>query len=178
VCWTLSYRSDRYCTPVRPIEPIPKQVQSTGLVQSLYQVPETFTGHVQSWTRLVRWTIWPLEFKLHRTSPAYTGHVRVLTQNLLIHSVSFRKWPEPVCGHPTSLIDMVDRSNRSAIIAPTASFTDYYKTHSTPSIVICWFLTVWITFQQPLELSPTSLCEIQVLYERFLSWVESFVCEH
>jgi hypothetical protein len=39
----------------------------------------------------------------------------------------------------------------------------------------CWFLTVFITFWQPLELSPTSLCEIQALGARFLSWVERFV---
>jgi hypothetical protein len=39
----------------------------------------------------------------------------------------------------------------------------------------CWFMATCITFQQPFELSTTSLCEIQVLGARFLSWMERFV---
>jgi hypothetical protein len=54
-------------------------------------------------------------------------------------------------------------------------FQILYKRLSTPSLVVSWFLTICITFWQPLELSPTSLCEIQVLSARFLSWVERVV---
>jgi hypothetical protein len=54
-------------------------------------------------------------------------------------------------------------------------FQILYKRHSTPTLVGCWFLTVFITFWQPLKLSPTSLCEIQVLGARFLGWVKRFV---
>jgi hypothetical protein len=50
-----------------------------------------------------------------------------------------------------------------------------YKRHSTPTLGGCWFLTVFITMWQPLLLSPSSLCEIQALGVRFLSWVERFV---
>jgi hypothetical protein len=156
----MSYLSDRYCTLVRPVEPISKQVWSTGLVQSLYRVPETITKYVQPWTRQVRQTIWQLEFELHQTSLTYNGHVRVLTK-----ICQFREFPSE------SALSLFDRS---ALTSPTASFLNSYKRHSTPSLVGCWFLTIWITFQQSLELSPTSLCEIQVLCERFLSWVDSF----
>jgi hypothetical protein len=34
----LSNWSDRYCTPVRSVNPVPKQVWSTELVWSLYQI--------------------------------------------------------------------------------------------------------------------------------------------
>jgi hypothetical protein len=88
VCWNLSYRSDRYWTPVRPVGPIQEQVRSIGLIWSLYRLPEPFIGLVRYWIRLVQQTIWPLEFELHRTSPAITGHVRVLTQ-----ICQFRKFP-------------------------------------------------------------------------------------
>jgi hypothetical protein len=54
-------------------------------------------------------------------------------------------------------------------------FQILYKRLSTPSLMVSWFLTICITFWQPLELSPTSLWEIQVLGARFLSWVERFV---
>jgi hypothetical protein len=42
----------------------------------------------------------------------------------------------------------------------------------------CWFLIICILFQQPLELSPSTLYEIQVLCGGLLVWVESVVCEH
>jgi hypothetical protein len=54
-------------------------------------------------------------------------------------------------------------------------FQILYKRVSTSSLMVIWFLAICITFWQPLELSPTSLCEIQVLGVRFLSWVERFV---
>jgi hypothetical protein len=114
-----AHRSDRYCTPVRPIWPIQEQVQSTRLVRSLYRLPEPFAGHVWYWTRLVRQTIWPLKFELHRTSPALTGHVRLLTQ-----ICQFRECPKLSWGHPTGLTSMVDRSDRSGLTAPTANFSD------------------------------------------------------
>jgi hypothetical protein len=41
--------------------------------------------------------------------------------------------------------------------------------------MVSWFLTICITFWQLLELSPTPLCEIQVLGARFLNWVVRFV---
>jgi hypothetical protein len=53
---------------------------TTRLVRSLYRLLELFAGHVWSWTRLVRQTIWPLEFELHQTCPTITGYVRLLTQ--------------------------------------------------------------------------------------------------
>jgi hypothetical protein len=53
VCWNLSYWSYRYCTPVRPVGPILEQVWPTELVWFHYRIPETFSGHVQSWTRHV-----------------------------------------------------------------------------------------------------------------------------
>jgi hypothetical protein len=70
------------------------------------------------------------------------------------------EWPELVWSLHTSLTNMVDRS---ALTAPMTSFPVSYKRHSTPSLVGCLFLTVCITFLQPLELSPTTLCEIYVL---------------
>jgi hypothetical protein len=76
----LSNRSDRYCTPVRSVHPILEQVQFTKLVRPLYRIWKIFTGLVRSWTPLVRWTIWPMEFELHQISPAITRHVWVLTQ--------------------------------------------------------------------------------------------------
>jgi hypothetical protein len=54
-------------------------------------------------------------------------------------------------------------------------FQILYKSLSTPALMVSWFLTICITFWQSLELSPTSLCEIQVLGARYLSWVERFV---
>jgi hypothetical protein len=38
----------KFIQPVRPVNPAPKQVRSTRLVRSLYQILETFTGLVQS----------------------------------------------------------------------------------------------------------------------------------
>jgi hypothetical protein len=35
----------------------PREVWSTGLVRSLYQLPESFVEHVRYWTRLVQPTI-------------------------------------------------------------------------------------------------------------------------
>jgi hypothetical protein len=90
---------------------------------------------------------------------------------LPIQIVSFRECPEPIWGHPTSLTGLVDQSDRSGLTSPTNSSPYSYKRHSTPSLVGCWLLTTCITFQQPLKLSLSSLCEIQVLGERFLSWV-------
>jgi hypothetical protein len=170
VYWVLSYRSDRYCTQVRPIEPTSEQVRSTGLVRPLYRVLEMFFGYVRSWTRHVRWTIWPLEFELYRTCLAPLRTCPDPNPNLPSKGVFFSECPEPVWGYPTGLTIMVDQS---ALTAPTVSFPDSYKRHFTPSLVGYWFLTVWITFQQTLELPPTSLCEIQVICRRFLSWVES-----
>jgi hypothetical protein len=43
--------------PVKPVGPIQEQVQSTGLVQSLYRLSEPFAGRVRYWTRLVPQTI-------------------------------------------------------------------------------------------------------------------------
>jgi hypothetical protein len=37
--------------PVRSVRPVPEQVQSIGLVRSIYGVLETFSGHFRSWTR-------------------------------------------------------------------------------------------------------------------------------
>jgi hypothetical protein len=166
VCWNLSYRSDRYWTPVGPIR---EQVRSTELVRSLYRLPESFIGHVRYWTRLVRQTIWSLEFELHRTSPAITGHVRVIIQ-----ICQFREFPSENALSPigmttpvwpvwwTDLTGLVWQPQRLV-------FKILYKRHSTPTLVGGWFLTVFIIFWQPLELSPISLCEIQALGARFLS---------
>jgi hypothetical protein len=144
VCWNLSYRSDRYCTPVRPVGPVSEQVRSTGLVRSLYRIPKTFSGHVRYWTIHIRWTIWLLEFELHQTCPAPLRICQAPNPNLSSERVFISEWPKPIWSHPTSLIGMVDRS---ALTTPTASFPNSYKGHSTPSLVGCWFLTVWITFQ-------------------------------
>jgi hypothetical protein len=103
VCWNLSYRSDRYCTPIRPVGPVLEQVWCTGLVRSLYRIPETFFGHVQPWTRHVRWTIWPLEFDLHRTCPAILQTCPGPNQNMSSKWVFISEWPEPIWSHPTGL---------------------------------------------------------------------------
>ena len=113
-------------------------------------------------------------------SQSKSGHHRTCpgpNPNLPIQRVSFRECPEPVGGHPTGLTGMMDRSDRSGLTAQRLVFQKHYKRASTPSLVCCWFLTICITFQQPLELSPSTLCEIQVLCGGFLVWVESFVCE-
>jgi hypothetical protein len=175
VCWNLSYRSDRYCTPVRPIWPIQEHVSSTGLVWSLYQLPQPFARHVWYWTRLVRQTIWPLKFELHRTGPAITEHVWLLTQ-----ICQFREFPLESALSPVGVTQPVWQvwwtGLTSRVWQPQQIiFQILYKRHSTPTLGGCWFLTIFITFWQPLELSLTSLCEIQVLVARFLSWVERFV---
>jgi hypothetical protein len=95
--------------------------------------------------------------------------------NLPIQRIFFKECPEPSWGHHTSLTGMVDQSNRSSLTGPTDSFQILYKRHSTRTLMGCWFLNIFITFWQPLELSPTFLCEIQALGARFLSWVERFV---
>jgi hypothetical protein len=71
------------------------------------------------------WT--PLDnFSLHRTCPGPNP-------NLPIQRVPWASMGSPY------------RSNRYALTAPTASFPDYYKRHSTPSLIGCWFVTVSIT---------------------------------
>jgi hypothetical protein len=157
VCWNLSYRSDWYYTPVIPVRPAPEQIWSTELVRSLYRIPEMFFGHVRPWTRHIQWTIWPLEFELHQTCLALLRTCPGPNPNLSFERVFISEWSEPIWSHPTSLTGMVDRS---ALTAPMASFPYSYKRHTTPSHMSCWFLTIYITFQQPLELPPTSLCEI------------------
>jgi hypothetical protein len=95
----------------------------------------------------------------------FSRQVRVLTQ-FTKQRVSCRECPEPVGGHPTGLIGIIDQ------FGPTAQrlvFQKHYKKASTPSLVGCWFLTIYIVFQQPIELSPTSLCEIQSLVQN--PWV-------
>jgi hypothetical protein len=71
--------------------------------------------------------IWaPADFSgPHRT---YSGP----NPNLPIQIVSFRECPELVWGHPTDLTSMMDQSDRYGLTAPTASFLDSYKRHSTP----------------------------------------------
>jgi hypothetical protein len=80
----------------------------------------------------------------------------------------WQECPEPSWGHHTGVTDRVWQPQWLV-------FQILYKRHSTPTLGGCWFLTVFITFWQPLELSPSSLCEIQVLGARYLSWVERFV---
>jgi hypothetical protein len=143
VYWNLSYWSDRYCTPIRPIGLIIEQVQSTRLVQSLYQILEMFLGHVRPWIKHVRWIIWPLEFELHRTCPALLWTCPGPNPNLSSERVFISELPEPIWSHPTGLTGIVDRF---ALTAPTASFPNSYKRHSTPSLIGCWFLTICITF--------------------------------
>jgi hypothetical protein len=70
-------------------------------------------------------------------------------------------------------------SDMSGFLTPQRLvFQILYKRLSTPSLMVSWFLTICITFWQPLELSPTSLCKIQVLGVRFLSWWRDLCCEH
>jgi hypothetical protein len=175
MCWNLSYRSDRYCTPVRPIWTIQEQVWSTGLARSLYQLSEPFAGHVRYWTRLARQTIWPLEFELHRTSPAIIGHVRLLTQICQFREFSSESDLSPV--GVTLLVWPVGWTDLTSWVwqPQRLVFQILYKRHSTPTLGGYWFLTIFITFWQSLELSPISFCEIQALGARFLSWVERFV---
>jgi hypothetical protein len=122
--------SYRYCTPVRPVCPIPVQVWS------LYRICPVLDQ--KSPVNNMTVGIWALPDKSgpHRTCPGPKP-------NLLIQRVSIKKCPESVWGHPTSLTGMVDRS---ALTAPTTSFPDFYKMHSTPSLVGCWFLIICITF--------------------------------
>jgi hypothetical protein len=107
----------------------------------------------------------------------FSGHVWVLTQLCHLREISSMSglsrfgvfipvWPVWWTGL-TSLLWQLQ----------WLVFSDSYKRHSTPSLVGCWFLTICILFQQPLELSPTTLCEIQVLCGGFQCWVERFVCE-
>jgi hypothetical protein len=154
VCWNLSYRSDRYCTLVRPVWPIQEQVRS------LYRLSEPFAGHVWYWTGLVHQTIWPLKFKLHRTSPAITGYVR-----LLIQIGQFREFPSESALSPVGVTLLVWPvwwiGLTSRVWQPKRLvFQILYKRPSTPTLGGCCFLTIFIIFWQPLELSPTSLCEI------------------
>jgi hypothetical protein len=44
----------KFILPIRPVGPVPEQARSTGLVQSLYQIPEAFSRLVLSWIRHVR----------------------------------------------------------------------------------------------------------------------------
>jgi hypothetical protein len=60
-------------------------------------------------------------------SPDKSGHNRTCpapNPNLPIQRVSFREWHDPSWGHPTGLIGMMDRSDRSGLTPPTASFLD------------------------------------------------------
>jgi hypothetical protein len=125
VCWNLSYWLDRYCTPVRPVVPILKQVRTTELVRSLYQIPGIFFGHVRSWTRHVRWTIWPLEFEHHQTCPALLRTCPGPNPNLSSERDFFSECPEPLWILHISLTGMVDQSDRFALIAPVASFSRF-----------------------------------------------------
>jgi hypothetical protein len=106
VCWNLSYQSDRYITPVRPI---PKQVRSTGLGWSFYRIPEMFFGYVWPWTRHVSGTIWPLESKLHRTCLALLRTCPDPNSNVSSKRVFISEWPEPILSHPTSLLWQLQR---------------------------------------------------------------------
>jgi hypothetical protein len=106
--------------PVKPVGPVPEQVRSTGLVRSLYRILEMFFGHARSWTRYVRWTIWLLEFELHRTCPAILQTCPGPNPNLSSKRVFIREWPEPIWSHPTGLT---------------------YKSHSTP---LSWVAGSWL----------------------------------
>jgi hypothetical protein len=123
--------------PVRPVGPIQEQVRSTGLIRSLYRLPEPFAGQAQYWTRLVQQTIWPLEFELHWTSPVITRHVRVLTQICQVREFHLESALSPVgvtiLVWPvwwTSLIGWVWQLQRLV-------FQILYKRHSTPTLVGC-----------------------------------------
>jgi hypothetical protein len=69
--------------------------------------------------------------------------VRVITQNDQIKEFPSENALCLLGGHQTDLTGMVDRSS---LTAPTASFLKTYKSHSTHSLMGCWFLTICITF--------------------------------
>jgi hypothetical protein len=87
----------------------------------------------------------------------FFGHIQVLT--LLCHlreisSVSGLSWFGVLIPvWPVWWISLLWQLQR--LVSP-----DSYKRQPTPSLVGCWFLIICILFQQPLELSPSTLCEI------------------
>jgi hypothetical protein len=140
VCWNLSYR---LCRLVRPVGPFLDQVWSTGLVRSL--------------TRHFWWIIWSLEFELHMICPPLHRPCPGPKPNLSTQRVSFWNWPAPVWS-----LQPVWWTGQTGLLWQLQQlvFLDSYKRHSTSSLVGCWFLTICILFQQPLELSLSTLCEI------------------
>jgi hypothetical protein len=116
-----------------------------------------------------------LEFELHRTSAAITGHVRVLAQICQFREFTSESALSPV-GVTTPVWPVGWTGLTGWVWQPQRLvFQILYKRHCTHTLVGDWFLTVFITFWQPLELSPTFLCEIWALGARFLSWLERFV---
>jgi hypothetical protein len=153
--------------PVRPVlntgqtgwtYPRASPVYRTCLIP--YRLLEPFAEHVWYWTRLVRQTIWSLEFELHRTSSAITGHARVLTQICQFREFTSESALSPVgVTTPVWPVWWTDLTGR--VWQPQwLVFHILYKRYSTPTLMGCWFLTVFIIFWQPPEHSPTSLCEI------------------
>jgi hypothetical protein len=104
-----------------------------------------FFEHVWSWIRHVWWTIWPLEFEHQRTCLALLWTCLDPNPNLSSERVFINEWPKPIFSHSTGLTGLLWRLQWLV-------FLDSYKRHSTPSLVGYWFLTICITFLQPLEL--------------------------
>jgi hypothetical protein len=55
----------------------------------------------------------------------FSKHVWVPNPTLTSERVFISEWPEPILSHATSLIGMVDRSDRFALTAPTTSFSRF-----------------------------------------------------
>jgi hypothetical protein len=117
--------------PVRP-------VLNTGQTGSTYPraspVHQTCLIHLLA-SRAIYWTCPVLDY----TSPVNNMTIKIWdppdksahhqicpssNPNLPIQRVSFRECLEPSWGHHTGLAGMVDRSDRSSLIAPMASFLD------------------------------------------------------
>jgi hypothetical protein len=113
---------------------------------------------------------WPLEFDFHQTcrtlfqtcsgfNPICQPREISSMSGLSHFGVTLLVWPV----WWTSLTGLLWQLQRLV-------FLDSYKRHLTLSLMGCWCLTICITFQQPLELSPTTLCEMSFVEDSWFEW--------
>jgi hypothetical protein len=117
VCWDLSYRSNRFCIPVRSVGPIIEQVRSIGLVRFPHRVLERFFGYVWSRSDMSDEHCDRCNLNSIGLVRPFSEYVRVLTQLCYLRKFSSVSGLSRFWSLHTGLTGMVDRSALTALMA-------------------------------------------------------------